>query len=114
VVIRAKNILRRNETSTYVEKKDLVINEASMTATFHQKTLSLTPAEFRILAFLFKNSGKIYSRDQLMDHIYTDHRVVADRAIDSHIKNLRKKLADVNSSSDCIRSVYGVGYKFDA
>lgn len=114
VVVRAKNILRRNETPAQEEQGDLVINELSMSAMYHQKVLSLTPAEFRILAFLFKNKGKIFSRDQLMDNIYTDHRVVADRAIDSHIKNLRKKLADVDPSSDCIRSVYGVGYKFDA
>jgi len=114
VVVRAKNILRRNKASTFTSQDDLVVNELSMTATFHQQRLSLTPAEFRILAFFFRNNGKIYSRDQLMDHIYTDYRVVADRAIDSHIKNLRKKLADVDPSSDCIRSVYGVGYKFDA
>lgn len=114
VVVRAKNILRRNDAPVQEEQGDLVINELSMSAIFHQKALSLTPAEFRILSFLFKNKGKIFSRDQLMDNIYTDHRVVADRAIDSHIKNLRKKLADVDPSSDCIRSVYGVGYKFDA
>ncbi|MEP0073514.1 MAG: response regulator [Marinomonas sp.] len=114
VIVRAKNILRRNDAPVQEEQGDLVINELSMSAIFHQKALSLTPAEFRILSFLFKNKGKIFSRDQLMDNIYTDHRVVADRAIDSHIKNLRKKLADVDPSSDCIRSVYGVGYKFDA
>lgn len=113
VVVRAKNILRRNKMSTFTSQEDLVINESSMTVTFHQQRLSLTPAEFRILAFLFRNNSKIYSRDQLMDHIYTDHRVVADRAIDSHIKNLRRKLAEVDPSSDCIKSVYGVGYKFD-
>lgn len=114
VVVRAKNLLRRNEASTFISQDDFVINEPSMLATFHQQRLSLTPAEFRILAFLFKNNGKIYSRDQLMDHIYSDHRVVADRAIDSHIKNVRRKLAEIDSSSDCIKSVYGVGYKFDA
>ncbi|RBP79438.1 response regulator [Marinomonas rhizomae] len=113
VVVRAKNILRRNDVSTLVEQKDLVINDLAMTVTYHQQVLTLTPAEFKILAFLFKNSGKIYSRDQLMNHIYNDQRVVADRAIDSHIKNLRKKMADVDPSTDCIRSVYGVGYKFD-
>lgn len=113
VVVRAKNILRRNDTSTFVSQDDLLINEPSMTATFHKQRLSLTPAEFRILAFLFKNPGKIYSRDQLMDHIYSDHRVVADRAIDSHIKNVRRKLAEIDSSSDFIKTVYGVGYKFD-
>lgn len=113
VVVRAKNILRRNKPTTAVFHDNLMINELSMTVTFHKKQLSLTPAEFRILAFLFKNNGKIYSRDQLMGHIYSDHRVVTDRAIDSHIKNLRRKLSEIDSSVDYIKSVYGVGYKFD-
>ncbi|MEM6514509.1 MAG: winged helix-turn-helix domain-containing protein, partial [Pseudomonadota bacterium] len=50
--------------------------------------------------------------DQLMDRIYLDGRVVSDRTVDSHIKNLRQKLQDAGSG-DLIRSIYGVGYKLD-
>lgn len=113
VVVRVKNILRRNEAPTFVAEDGLKIEELSMTVLYRQQRIPLTPAEFKILAFLHKNASKIYSREQLMDNIYSDNRVVADRAIDSHIKNLRKKLAEASPGSDYIKSVYGVGYKFD-
>ena len=84
-----------------------------MSVSYHQRPLTLTPAEFKLLAFLFNQKGRIFSRDQLMNHIYSDHRVVTDRTIDSHIKNLRRKLAEAQPDSDCIKSVYGMGYKFE-
>jgi len=59
------------------------------------------------------NPGRIYSRQQLMDRIYSDERVVSDRTIDSHIKKLRKKIADAFPGKELIYSVYGVGYKFE-
>ena len=113
VVVRVKNILRRSESPAVTVQGKLIIDEPSMTVRYHRQKMSLTPAEFKILAFLFKNKGRIYSRDQLMNHIYSDHRIVADRTIDSHIKNLRRKLTDIEPDLDCIKSVYGVGYKFD-
>jgi two-component system response regulator BaeR len=114
VVARVKNILRRNAAHQSAAATDsLVIDEATMTVTYHQRALSLTPAEFKLLAFLFEQRGRIFSRDQLMNHIYSDHRVVTDRTIDSHIKNLRRKLADAAPETDCIKSVYGMGYKFE-
>jgi two-component system response regulator BaeR len=48
-----------------------------------------------------------------MNHIYSDHRIVSDRTIDSHIKKLRKKIADISPDAEIIHSVYGVGYKFE-
>lgn len=113
VVVRVKNILRRSEAPAIKAQGTLLIDEPSMTVRYHQQKVMLTPAEFKILALLFKNSGRIYSRDQLMDHIYSDHRVVADRTIDSHIKNLRRKLEEIDPELDYIKSVYGVGYKID-
>jgi len=56
--------------------------------------------------------GRIFSRDQLLDHLYNDHRVVTDRTVDSHIKNLRRKM-QVIRAGDAIRSIYGVGYRLD-
>ena len=64
--------------------------------------------------FLFQNPGRIYSRTQLMDRIYSDQRIVSDRTIDSHIKKLRKKLSSVAPDQELIHSIYGVGYKFEA
>jgi two-component system response regulator BaeR len=53
----------------------------------------------------------VYNRNQLLDQLYLDHRVVTDRNVDSHIKNLRKKIAAILPGEEVISSVYGVGYK---
>jgi two-component system response regulator BaeR len=114
VVARVKNILRRNVSTPQAHTNEVLrIDEATMTVSYHQQALSLTPAEFKLLAFLFEQRGRIFSRDQLMNHIYSDHRIVTDRTIDSHIKNLRRKLVEAQPDSDCIKSVYGMGYKFE-
>ncbi|MEW8263559.1 MAG: winged helix-turn-helix domain-containing protein, partial [Candidatus Thiodiazotropha taylori] len=57
--------------------------------------------------------GRVYSRTQLMDHLYTDQRVVSDRTVDTHVKNLRKKLNAVSPEEEIIRSIYGIGYKLE-
>ncbi|MGO2076621.1 MAG: response regulator [Pseudoalteromonas sp.] len=111
VVARVKNIVRRNTLEP--QTQNLIINEEAMTAHYYQKALKLTPAEFKLLHFLFNNKNKIYSRNQLMDKIYHDSRIVTDRTVDSHIKNLRRKLHTINDGSECIKSIYGMGYKFE-
>nr|WP_279382528.1 winged helix-turn-helix domain-containing protein [Acanthopleuribacter pedis] len=75
------------------------------------KLLSLTPNEYTILLVLLKSPGRVFSRDQLVDQLYDDFRAVTDRTIDSHVKNLRKKIAACMPDVEVIRSVYGVGYK---
>jgi two-component system, OmpR family, response regulator BaeR len=62
---------------------------------------------------LVANSGRIFGRKQLMDKIYSDERVVSDRAIASHIKKLRRKIEAVDTEAKLIHSVDGVGYKFE-
>jgi two-component system response regulator BaeR len=69
--------------------------------------------EFRLLQVLIAHPGRVHSRNQLLDVIYIDHRVVSDRTIDSHVKNLRRKIADAAGGYDPIQSIYGIGYKFD-
>lgn len=115
VIARIKNVLRRSENSNtdQSQQKDFMIDAPSMKAMLRGKELVLTPAEFKLLHFLYLNEGRIYSREQLMDRIYDDGRVVTDRTIDSHIKNLRKKLQEVDSECDYIKSIYSVGYKFE-
>jgi two-component system response regulator BaeR len=66
-----------------------------------------------MLAALAARPGQVLSRDQLMNHIYQDHRVVADRTVDSHVKNLRRKLTAITPGHDPLRSVYGVGYSLE-
>ena len=57
--------------------------------------------------------GRVHARAQLLDALHDDLRDVGDRAIDSHIKNLRRKIAAVDPDADCIASLYGVGYPFE-
>ncbi len=91
----------------------VVLDEQRMLATVSGHALELTPVEFRLLATLVSQPGRIFPRAQLMDNIYEDRRVVTDRTVDSHIKNLRRKIAEHHSDPEIIKSVYGVGYKFE-
>ena len=114
VVARVKAVLRRTAPQQQVVvTPGLHLDEERFQATLHGHDLELTVVEFKLLGFLAANPGRIYNRSQLMDRIYPDQRVVSDRTIDSHIKNLRKKIAGVSPDSEIIHSVYGIGYKFD-
>jgi two-component system response regulator BaeR len=91
----------------------MVLDESRYLASLNGKELDLTALEFKLLQLLTANPGRIYGRQQLMDRIYPDRRIVSDRTIDSHIKKLRKKIAAAEPGSEIIHSVYGVGYKFE-
>lgn len=77
----------------------------------------LTRIEFLMFRLLLSRPGRVYSRDQLLASAHDSGRDggrdSSDRAIDTHIKNLRKKVQAIEPASECIASVYGVGYRFD-
>lgn len=74
--------------------------------------LPLTPVEFRILAELIEHPERVYSRQQLLDIAHQDQRDINDRTVDSHVKNIRRKLEALAAGGDWLQSVYGVGYRF--
>ena len=113
VVARVKAVLRRSSAVELNHASGLVLDESQYRAALDGRSLDLTAVEFKLLSFLVTNSGQIFNREQLMDHIYTDQRIVSDRTIDSHIKKLRKKIALVRPDVELIHSLYGVGYKFE-
>ncbi len=114
VVARVKAVLRRSQqAATPVPASALALHPESMRVTLFGVELELTAVEFRLLETMASEPRRIFTRDQLMDRIYTDQRIVSDRTIDSHITKLRKKLAVANAGADVIRSVYGVGYKYE-
>lgn len=113
VVARVKAVLRRTGTATERRPQGLELDSSRLLATLHGRDLELTAVEFRLLQFLSQTPGRIYNRQQLMDHIYPDERIVSDRTIDSHIKKLRRKIEMIDPAVDIIHSVYGVGYKFE-
>ena len=115
LVARVQAVLRSAHTQP-AQKALFKIDEAQQRIWYKQKTLNLTPTEFRLLALFLKHVGQIFSRGQLLDHLNPDSFEVTDRVIDSHIKNLRRKIsetADTGSKHEWIHSVYGVGYRFD-
>lgn len=114
VVARVKAVLRRTGGVAPIgQATGLAMNELGFQATWNGHRLELTAVEFKLLQYLASRPGQTCSRQFLMDRIYPDERVVADRTIDSHIKKLRKKLV-LAGGVELIHSVYGVGYRFEA
>jgi len=113
VVARVKAVLRRSGGGAQGADAGLTLDPERYRATLGGRDLGLTAVEFNLLQILAAQPGRIFSRQQLMDRIYDDRRIVSDRTIDSHIKKLRKKIADVDALTELVHSVYGVGYKFE-
>jgi two-component system response regulator BaeR len=115
VVARIKALLRRSEPRTGDDcaGRDFVVDEAARRIRLRNRELPLTPLEYQLLRTLLAHPERVYTRDQLLDALHEDLRDISDRAVDSHIKNLRRKIEAVVPDANCIRSVYGVGYRFE-
>jgi two-component system, OmpR family, response regulator BaeR len=115
VVARVKAVLRRQaELPAHGGRvPGLVIEPEAYRAELDGVKLDLTPVEFRLLQTLALQPGRVYSRAALLARIYDDHRIVSDRTVDSHIKNLRKKLTQAAPQRELLHSVYGVGYRLE-
>ncbi|CBJ81858.1 response regulator in two-component regulatory system with BaeS (OmpR family) [Xenorhabdus bovienii str. Jollieti] len=116
MVARVKTILRRcyRPQDIISEHGSLTIDENHFQARYLDRVLELTPVEFRLLKIMSSQPGRVFSRDQLLNNLYDDHRIVNDRTIDSHIKNLRRKLEQLDEDKSFIRSIYGLGYRWEA
>jgi len=122
VVARVKTVLRRAQPASAASAASgsasasgslLEIDADTMQARVAGKNLELTPKEFRLLQTLAGKPGRVFSRAQLLDALYADNLEVSERAIDSHLKNLRRKLAPAFPDEEPIRSIYGVGFAFE-
>jgi two-component system response regulator BaeR len=114
VVARVKAVLRRVTRGERPSEAGLILDVAGHRAMIGGQDLNLTAVEFQLLKVLAEHPGRIYTRDQLMDAMYRDERVVADRTVDSHIKKIRRKIAAVLPDRDIVHSVYGLGYKYES
>lgn len=114
VVARVNALIRRSQMNGNhsAELEGWNLDESRYQLSYKDQFVELSAIEFEIVKTLIKAPGQIFSRAQLIDQIYHDHRVVSDRTIDSHIKKLRQKLHSAFGDTDSIQSVYGVGYKF--
>jgi len=113
VVARVKANLRRFNNHLNSNDK-LMLDGDSFCLSYQGIIIDLTTIEFSLFHLLYSNPGRIYSRTQILDLVYQDYRNVSDRTVDSHIRNLRKKISVLPLKSDLIISIYGAGYKFQA
>ena len=111
LVARVRAILRRGRAGSAVP--GLVMDEATHRAELDGRPLDLTPVEFRLLRALASTPGRVFARERLLERLYEDHRVVTDRTVDAHVKNLRRKLEEIRPGEELVRSIYGVGYKLE-
>ncbi|MBL4951529.1 response regulator transcription factor [Neobacillus sp. YIM B02564] len=114
LMARVEALLRRSNNfrpqKHVLELGDLIIDLDGHTAEVKGKRLNLTRKEFSLLEFFFNHQGQVFSREQLLEHVWGLESTGTLRTVDTHIKTLRIKLG---SSGDLIKTVWGVGYKFE-
>ncbi len=113
LLARLKAVIRRahhiSKSTDIIKIGNLLIDAAKFEVSLNGKQLKLTSTELYLLKYLAENPGRVFSRDQLLDKIWGENSFIIDRAVDVHIRRLRKKLGKV---SELITTVRGVGYKF--
>ncbi len=113
LIARVKAILRRfTDHKTPLEMREIArirIDIPKHKITYQGKPITLTMIEFNILEFLSRYPGRVFSRDQIMDKVWKEGKFIVDRAVDVHIRGLRKKL---KTAAHLIETVRGVGYRF--
>lgn len=111
---RVKAVLRRQGYKTETKRIEvgdiLRIDLEKYEVEVKGKKIDLTPTEFKILNLLASKSGRIYSRDQILDHLWGKEKFVIDRTVDVHIRHLREKLGN---AGHFIKNVRSIGYKFE-
>ncbi|KTF14901.1 response regulator [Pseudoalteromonas sp. H105] len=117
LVMRVKAILRRcsQKQSVCIEEAEpvIVVNDEQLTVKLKGKLLALTKVEFDIFSLLYKSPGRVFSRQYILEYVQPCNLEITDRVIDSHIKNIRKKIKCLNFSPKIVGSVYGAGYCFN-
>lgn len=113
VVARVRALLRRAGGRVKTLPHHWVVEDGSFRISWLGQWLPLTRIEFMMFRTMLARPGRVFSREQLLSSVRESQRDISDRAIDTHVKNLRKKVQAVEPGNDCITSVYGVGYRFD-
>ncbi|REL30886.1 response regulator transcription factor [Thalassotalea euphylliae] len=111
LLLRIKALLRRTEGQVHYQP--WVIDEEQLTVSFNGAMVDFTLGEFKLFTLLYNAPNRVFSRDQIIELIYADYRDITDRAVDSHIKNLRRKIKQNGADPAHIQSVYGAGYRFN-
>ena len=116
LVARVRAVLRRTErpqqSTDIVRAGDVVLDLPRMRVTVDGRVVELTPTEFELLATLAREPGRVFTRAQLLDAVHGVAFESYERAIDAHIKNIRRKLEPEPATPRYVLTVYGVGYRF--
>ena len=117
LILRVKAVLKRCNITSYDNEiikygEELEVNTSTHEVKVKGKEVILTNTEYKILLTLINNPKKIYSREKLLESTIEGYYEKGDRAIDSHIKNLRQKIEEDSRNPKIIQTVYGVGYRF--
>jgi DNA-binding response OmpR family regulator len=111
---RIRAVLRRGPEASHPKALTLggvlVVDPARHEVRVSGKAVETTATEFRLLSLLASNKGRVFTRDQILDHVWGQNKIVLDRTVDVHVKNLRRKLG---SASRLLVNVRGVGYKIE-
>ena len=123
LVARVKAVLRRYQAvpapsvpteshqGKYVEYPDLVVNLTNYSVTYRGRSVEMPPKELELLYFLASSPNQVFTREQLLDHIWGSEYIGDTRTVDVHIKRLREKIKD--HSDWALTTVWGIGYKFE-
>lgn len=88
------------------------LDEAQLKISYGEQQQKLTFVEYSLLNLLISHPNRIYNREQIIELVYDSYREISDRTVDSHIRNVRKKLSLLGLDYEAIESVYGVGYRY--
>jgi two-component system alkaline phosphatase synthesis response regulator PhoP len=104
---------KRSESGNLVSAGDIAIDLDRRSATVLGDEIELTPTEFRLLAYFIEGRGRTVSREQIIENVFGYDFSGYDRTVDTHVSNLRKKLEIANPDRQHLKTMYGVGYRFD-
>ena len=116
LALRVKAVLRRFEqplAPAHIEAGDIDIDTAAMVLKVCDEPVPTTATEFRLLAYLARNAGKVFSRDELLDAVWRDTAFVTPRSVDVYVRRLREKIERDPERPVYLKTVRGAGYRFD-
>ena len=114
VIARIKAVLRRTSQpkTNIINHNNFQLHKDDYEARLNGKSIGFTAVEFKIFLLFMSHVGRVFTREDIINNVYSDTTDISDRNIDTHIKNIRKKINDVQAGLNPIAAVYSVGYKF--
>ena len=114
VIARIKAVLRRTSQpkTNIINHNNFQLHKDDYEARLNGKSIGFTAVEFKMFLLFISLVGRVFTREDIINNVYSDTTDISDRNIDTHIKNIRKKINDVQAGLNPIAAIYSVGYKF--